>query len=260
KLITKVEKPQAVARMGEIIEASDGIMVARGDLGVEMPLHEVPAIQKRLIREAILRDRFVITATQMLESMTEHPRPTRAEVSDVANAIYDGTDAVMLSAETASGRHPVQAVRVMDRIIRAAERSGFRSAGQAESLPGAEREVHAVAHAACDAARQWGAQAIIVYTQTGMTARILSKLKPACGIIAIAPSEAVRRQMALYWGVRPLAMTLHRSTDRMLTDGDRAIMARRLLSRGQRVVVVSGTSPRAGATNLMKIHRLGERI
>jgi len=259
-LIAKLELRAAVESLGEILQVADGVMVARGDLGVEVPLERVPILQKAILHEANQAGVVVITATQMLESMVERATPTRAEASDVANAIFDGTDAVMLSAETASGRHPVQAVRVMDRIIRAAERSGFRSAGQAESLPGAEREVHAVAHAACDAARQWGAQAIIVYTQTGMTARILSKLKPACGIIAIAPSEAVRRQMALYWGVRPLAMTLHRSTDRMLTDGDRAIMARRLLSRGQRVVVVSGTAPRAGATNLMKIHRLGERI
>lgn len=257
-LIAKLELRTAVESLGEILRAADGVMVARGDLGVEVPLERVPVLQKAILHEANTSGVVVITATQMLESMVDRATPTRAEASDVANAIFDGTDAVMLSAETASGCHPVQAVRVMDRIIRAAERSGFRSAGQAESLPGAHVEVHAVAHAACDAARQSGARAIIVYTQTGMTARILSKLKPSCGIIAIAPSEAARRQMALYWGVLPLAMALHRSTDRMLADGDRAIVRQRLLGRGQRVVVVSGTSPRAGAANLMTIRRLGE--
>ncbi len=257
-LIAKIELRAAVRSLGEILEAADGVMVARGDLGVEVPLERVPVLQKAILHQANQAGVVVITATQMLESMVERTTPTRAEASDVANAIFDGTDAVMLSAETASGRYPVKAVAVMERIIREAERSGFRSSGQAESLPGRDREVHAVAHAACDAARQAGARAIVVYTQTGATTRILSKLKPPCGIIAFGPSELVRRRMALYWGVTPLAMRLSPSTDRMLADGDRAILRRRLLKPGQRVVIVSGTSPRSGATNFMKIHRLGE--
>ena len=259
-LIAKLELRAAVQRLGEILQAADGVMVARGDLGVEVPLERVPVLQKAILHEANQTGVVVITATQMLESMVERATPTRAEASDVANAIFDGTDAVMLSAETASGRHPLKSVLVMDRIIREAEKSGFRSAGQAESVPGREREVHAVAHAARDAARQSAARAIVVYTQTGATARILSKLKPPCRIIAFGPTEEVRRRMALYWGVRPFAMRLSRSTDRMLSDGDRAILGSRILGAGQTVVVVSGTSPRSGATNLMKIHRLGEGI
>jgi len=192
--------------------------------------------------------------------MIERPRPTRAEASDVANAIFDGTDAVMLSAETASGRHPLKAVAVMDRIIREAERSGLYMKAAGEAQEGEDREVHAVAHAAVDAARQWVARAIVVYTQTGMTARLLSKLKPPCPIVAITPSEPIRRRMALYRGVLPLALRFARSTDRMLRDGERAILAAGLIGKGARVVVVSGTSPRAGATNLMKLHRLGERL
>jgi pyruvate kinase len=258
-LIAKLERRAAVQRLAEILGAADGVMVARGDLGVEVPLEEVPVLQKRILHEANRAGVVVITATQMLESMVDQPRPTRAEASDVANAIFDGTDAVMLSAETASGRHPLKAVAVMDRVIREAERSGLGSPGQAESLPGRTPEVHAVAHAARDAARQAGARAIVVFTQTGATARILSKLKPPCPIIAFAPSDEIRRRMALYRGVVPLAMQLARSTDRMLAQGNRAILKAGILSAGERVVIVSGTSTRSGATNLMKVHRLGER-
>jgi len=258
-LIAKLELRAAVERLGEILGAADGVMVARGDLGVEVPLERVPVLQKGILHEANRAGVVVVTATQMLESMVAQARPTRAEASDVANAIFDGTDAVMLSAETASGLHPVRAVQVMDRIIREAERSGLRSAGQAEAIAGRDRAAHAVAHAACDAAGQSGALAIVVYTQTGETARILSKLKPPCPILALAPGAAARRRMALYRGVRPLPARPERSTDRMLAEGDREILRRGLLRRGQRVVVVSGTSQRPGAANLMKIHRLGER-
>jgi pyruvate kinase len=258
-LIAKLELRAAVERLEEILEAADGVMVARGDLGVEVPLERVPVLQKRILHEANRAGVVVITATQMLESMVEAPRPTRAEASDVANAIFDGTDAVMLSAETASGRHPVKTVAVMDRIIREAEASGFGAPVQVEAALGAQSEVHAVAHAAVDAARQSGARAIVVYTQTGTTARILSKLKPPCPIIAFAPSEEVRRRLMLYRGVWPLAMRLARSTDQMLADGERAILTSRILRAGERVVVVSGTTPRSGATNLMKVHRLGAR-
>ncbi|OLD66519.1 MAG: pyruvate kinase [Acidobacteria bacterium 13_1_40CM_2_68_10] len=259
-LIAKLEVRRAVERLQEILRAADGVMVARGDLGVEVPLERVPVLQKWILQEANRTGVIAITATQMLESMIERPRPTRAEASDVANAIFDGTDAVMLSAETASGRHPLKAVAVMDRIIREAERSGLYMKAAGEAQEGEDREVHAVAHAAVDAARQWVARAIVVYTQTGMTARLLSKLKPPCPIVAITPSEPIRRRMALYRGVLPLALRFARSTDRMLRDGERAILAAGLIGKGARVVVVSGTSPRAGATNLMKLHRLGERL
>ena len=259
-LIAKLEVRRAVERLQEILRAADGVMVARGDLGVEVPLERVPVLQKWILQEANRTGVIAITATQMLESMVERPRPTRAEASDVANAIFDGTDALMLSAETASGRHPLKAVAVMDRIIREAERSGLYVKANAGAPAGGDREVHAVAHAAVDAAREWEARAIVVYTQTGMTARVLSKLKPPCPILAITPSEPIRRRMALYRGVLPMTLRFARSTDRMLRDGERAILAAGLIGRAARVVVVSGTSPRAGATNLMKLHRLGERL
>ncbi len=196
----------------------------------------------------------------MLESMVASPRPTRAEASDVANAIFDGTDAVMLSAETASGRYPVRAVSIMDRIVREAERSGVHSMGHAESLPGRrDREAHAVAHAAVDAARGSDARSIVVFTQTGATARVVSKMKPSCPIIAFCPTEAIRRRLSLYRGVLPLTIRLVRDTDRMLVEGDRALLRHRLMRKGQKAIVVSGTSTRAGATNMMKIHRVGER-
>jgi pyruvate kinase len=166
----------------------------------------------------------------------------------------------MLSAETASGRYPARSVAVMDRIIREAETAELRPDTRMEASPGANREVQAVAHAASDAARQWQARAIVVYTQTGSTARILSKLKPPCPILAFAPSEAVRRRMVLYWGVLPIRLAFSRNTDRMLRQGERALLQAGLLKKGQRVVVVSGTSPKAGATNIMKLHRMGQRL
>jgi len=259
-VIAKLEARRAVERLEEILGAADGVMVARGDLGVEVPLERVPVLQKRILHEANRKGVIAITATEMLESMVEQPRPTRAEASDVANAVFDGTDAVMLSAETASGRYPLKAVAVMDRIIREAEKSGLDLKATVDAPPGKDGEVHAIAHAAVDAARQWGARAIVVYTQTGLTARLLSKLQPPCPIIAITPSEASRRRMALYRGVFPMALRLARSTDRMLRDGERAILASGFVRKSARVVVVSGTSQRAGATNLMKLHRLGERL
>ncbi len=259
-LIAKLELRAAVRNLDGILAAADGVMVARGDLGVEVPLEQVPVLQKEILNRANRAGVIVITATQMLESMVALPRPTRAEASDVANAIFDGTDAVMLSAETASGRHPARAVAIMDRIVREAERSGVHSMGHAESMPDRGREVHAVAHAAVDAARGSDARAIVVFTQTGTTARVLSKMKPACPIIAFCPTEAIQRRLCLYRGVLSLTIRLVRNTDRMLAEGDRALLRHRLMRKGQRVIVVSGTSTRAGATNMMKIHRVGERI
>ncbi len=258
-LIAKLELRAAVQRLDEILEVADGVMVARGDLGVEVPLEEVPVMQKVILSRANRAGVLVITATQMLESMVEAPRPTRAEASDVANAIFDGTDAVMLSAETASGRYPVHAVRVMDRIAREAERSGLQAAEGPASAPGRDRNVRAVGRAAVDAARHAEARAIVVFTQTGATARVLSKLKPECPIVAFCPSEPVRRSLALCRGVLPLTIRLVRNTDRMLAEGDRALIRGRIMRRGQRTIVVSGTSTQAGATNMMKIHRVGDR-
>ena len=258
-LIAKLELRLAVENLKEILAAADGVMIARGDLGVEVALERVPVLQREILREANRAGVLVVTATEMLESMIERPRPTRAEASDVANAIFDGTDAVMLSAETAAGHYPARSVAVMDRIAREAERSGLRAEAAVEPSPGPDRATHAVVHAASDAARQAGARAIVVYTQTGDTALLLSKLKPDCPIFALAPSERVCRRMSMYRGVRSLRDPLVSSTERMLADGDREIIRHRLIRPGQLVVVVFGTSRRKGATNLMKLHRPGER-
>ena len=258
-IIAKLELRMAVERLDEILKVADGVMIARGDLGVEVPLERVPVLQKRILQEANRAGVIVVTATQMLESMVDAPRPTRAEASDVANAIFDGTDAVMLSAETASGSHPVRSVAVMDRIAREAEQSSLPSQCAVEPAPEKDRAVHAVVHAAWDAAGQAGARAIVVYTQTGATARMLSKLKPRCPILALAPTEKICRRMTMYRGVQTLRVPLASSTERMLADGDRQILRRRLLKMGQRVVVIFGTARRRGATNLMKVHHIGER-
>jgi pyruvate kinase len=258
-IIAKLELRLAVEHLQEILAVADGVMIARGDLGVEVALEKVPVLQREILREANRAGVLVVTATEMLESMIERPRPTRAEASDVANAIFDGTDAVMLSAETASGHYPARTVAVMDRIAREAEQSGLRTEAAVELAPGPDRATHAILHAASDAARQAGAKAIVVYTQRGDTARLLSKLKPDCPIIALAPSERVCGRMTMFRGVRSLRVPLASSTERMLAYGDRAMLQRRLIRPGQQLVVVFGTSRRKGATNLMKLHRAGER-
>jgi len=258
-IIAKLELRIAVDQLQEILAVADGVMIARGDLGVEVALEKVPVLQREILRAANQSGVLVVTATEMLESMIEKPRPTRAEASDVANAIFDGTDAVMLSAETASGHYPARSVAVMDRIAREAERSGLRAEAVVEPATGPDRATHAILHAASDAARQAGARAIVVYTQTGETARRLSKLKPDCPIIALAPAERICGRMTMFRGVHPLQVPLASSTERMLADGDRAMLSQRLIRPGQQVVVVFGTSRRKGATNLMKLHRAGER-
>lgn len=257
-LIAKIERPEAIERLDAILDEADGAMIARGDLGVEMGPEVVPLLQKRIILDANRRRKLVITATQMLESMTEHPSPTRAEVSDVANAVFDGTDAVMLSAETASGRHPVEAVRVMDRIIRAAEQ---------EAEPGVLRETkpaaptvsfpEAICAAACSAGAAIAADAIVVFTESGATARLVSKQRPAAPVIAFTPSELVRRRMALYWGVVPLTMPRIEQMDGRVQEIERRLKAEGLAKAGQRLVILSGTvMGQRGGTNVMKLHEV----
>jgi pyruvate kinase len=259
-LVAKIERREGVQALEGILGVAEGLMVARGDLAVEVSPQEVPILQKRIIRSANSAGTVVITATQMLESMMECPRPTRAEASDVANAVFDGTDAVMLSGETASGRYPVESVRMMDAIIREAEAGGWRSQ-TTSPLPGpGEEELHAVAHAAGEAARDSGAAAVAVYTQTGRTARLLSKLRPPCPIIALTFLPAVERRMALFWGVTPLRTRFARDTDTMLSAGEREMIRRGLIRPGDRVIVVSGTTPYPGGTNMMKIHHVGRSL
>ena len=257
-VIAKIERAEAIEALHDILDQADGVMIARGDLGVELGPESVPVLQKRIIAEANRRRRMVITATQMLESMTQATRPTRAEASDVANAVFDGSDAVMLSAETASGLYPVETIQVMDRIVRAAE---------AECEPGLHRTrqtdrddlsiPEAICVAASSAARSIKASAIVAFTEQGPTARLLSKQRPEAPILALTVRESVRQRMALYWGVHALTMPEIVQTDVRLEEAERLLKLNQLIRAGDRVVLVSGTSAaRPGGTNLIKLHEI----
>lgn len=257
-IIAKIERAEAVAALDQILDQADGVMIARGDLGVEMGPEIVPILQKRIIVEANRRRRLVITATQMLESMTQSPRPTRAEASDVANAVFDGTDAVMLSAETAIGAYPLETVQVMDRIILAAEREAELS----PPIP-QQRDVSpipfpdAICTAAFFAARAISANAIVVFSERGATARLISKQRPTAPIIAFTPYEGVRQQMALYWGVRPFFIPQIAHTDDRVEEAEQRLKSEGLVKGGEKIVILSGTQVgQPGGTNLMKLHEI----
>jgi pyruvate kinase len=257
-VIAKIERAEAVEALEAILEAADGVMIARGDLGVELGPEVVPVLQKRIIRAANRRRRLVITATQMLESMTQQPRPTRAEASDVANAVFDGTDAVMLSAETAAGRYPVESVRVMDRIVRTAEENpaAFRPHGEGRedaSIP------EALCEAAFQAAEATGSAAIVVFSESGTSARLMSKQRPAAPIVAFTPFEPVRQRMALYWGVLPLSMQRVAESDVRVREVERRLAEQNMASAGARIVILAGTLVgQIGGTNVMKVHEVGQ--
>ncbi|MGA7358285.1 MAG: pyruvate kinase [Candidatus Sulfotelmatobacter sp.] len=253
-LISKLEKPQAIDHLEEILEASDGVMVARGDLGVEMAPEKVPVIQKHVIRSAAVWRKPVITATQMLESMIENPRPTRAEASDVANAIFDGTDAVMLSAETASGRYPREAVAMMSRIVVEAESNmgefTQRRRRDRHGLSVAETICESIAHAAEDLPMG----AIAVFTETGNTARMISKYRPQAPIYAFTPNSTVAQRTNLYWGAHPVKCAQALSSEHMVRVAEKELLDRRLLKPGDVLGVVAGTRQSSGSTNLMRLH------
>jgi pyruvate kinase len=258
-IIAKIEKPEAVENIKDIISESDGVMVARGDLGVECPMEKVPFIQKSIIEQARRAGKFVITATQMLESMIEFPFPTRAEVSDVANAIYDGTDAAMLSGETSVGKYPVEAVRMMDRTAAQAEESirknGFRE------LPNREYVTHAeiVADSAYHAAKMAGAQAIVVFSSSGSSARLVARFRPPVPIFVFTPSQNVSRSLSIVYGVTSIVAPHTTSTDEMMHQMDRVLVEKGLLKPRDSVVFVAGQPiGRPGTTNMMKLHRVGE--
>ncbi len=257
-LIAKLEKPQAIEHLEEIFEVSDGVMVARGDLGVEMPPEQVPIIQKHIIRRAAEWRKPVITATQMLESMIENPRPTRAEASDVANAIFDGTDAVMLSAETASGKYPREAVAIMGRIVTETERH-MRDTSVAHrrrdhrALSISETICESVAHAAQDLEMR----AIAVFTETGTTARLISKYRPQCRIFAFSHREAVCNRANLYWGVHPISCKESRSGDDMVHDAEKLLLKMNAADYGDVVGIVAGTQKATGSTNFLRLHVVG---
>jgi pyruvate kinase len=254
-LIAKLEKPQAIDHLEEILEAVDGIMVARGDLGVEMAPEKVPVIQKHVIRRCAVWRKPVITATQMLESMIENPRPTRAEASDVANAIFDGTDSVMLSAETASGRYPREAVAMMARIVVEAEGNMGeftqpRRRRDNQGLSVAETICESIAHAAEDLPMG----AIAVFTESGNTARMISKFRPQAPIFAFTHVTSVVQRSNLFWGVHPVRCPHAPSTDEMVEVAEKELLSRGVLRPGSVLGVVAGTRQMSGSTNFMRLH------
>jgi pyruvate kinase len=254
-IIAKIEKPEAIQNLDAIIHAADGVMVARGDLGVEMSPEKVPLLQKKIIDACNAIEKPVITATQMLESMIENPQPTRAEASDVANAILDGTDCVMLSGETAVGKYPVQTVEFMTKIAIQAETSVLRRRPNA-NLSGPDESV---AHAACRAAEEQQAKAIVTFTQSGSTALLVSKHRPGMSIIAPTPFERVARKMSLYWGVTPVILRTKLTTDDMISSVERIMLIEKLARHHDLIVITAGVPIGvAGSTNMMKMHRVGE--
>ena len=255
-VIAKLEKPEAIENLEGILRVSDGVMVARGDLGVEMNPERVPVVQKNIIARAREFRRPVITATQMLESMTENPRPTRAEASDVANAIFDGSDAVMLSAETASGKYPVEAVSMMARIIEEAEASipEFTRPAPQEKLKVAETVAELVCHASRELHMKW----IVVFTHSGFTARLISRYRPLVPIAAFSPEAETRRRLALVWGVAPLAIPDLRKVDQLAEISDQRLLEEKLARKGDVIAIVAGTPMGVrGTTNFMKFHVIG---
>jgi len=233
-------------------------MVARGDLGVEMPLEQVPIIQKRLIKAANHAGRPVITATQMLDSMERNPRPTRAETTDVANAILDGTDAIMLSGETSVGEHPFEAVRVMDRIARDVEQSQFLKPRDLSKVHALAGPTHTVARCAAQAVQE-GDRPLVVFTWSGRGAILASKGRMSAPIFALTPDSRVADMLALVWGITALPMPVFDNTDEMIAAGESALIDSGLLQVGSEVVVLAGNTPMRGATNLMKIETLDGR-
>ncbi len=255
-VIAKLEKPEAIENLDAILRAADGVMVARGDLGVEMNPERVPVVQKTIIARARHFRRPVITATQMLESMTENPRPTRAEASDVANAIFDGSDAVMLSAETASGKYPVEAVSMMAKIIAEAEASDWKTPPRVplEKLKVAET----VAELVCHASHELHMKLIAVFTHSGFTARLVSCYRPAVPIIAFSPEAETRRRMALIWGVMPRHIPNVQKIDGLAAIAEKRLLEERLVRKGDVIGIVAGTPMGIrGTTNFMKFHVIG---
>jgi pyruvate kinase len=260
-IVSKIEDGEGLANIDDIIRVSDGIMVARGDLGVQLPTEEIPLAQKRIILKCHDQNKTVITATQMLDSMIHNPKPTRAEATDVANAIFDGTDAVMLSGETASGKYPVLSVETMDRIARAAEdspeyESRVRRFFRSEEFE--EDTALAVSRAAYMVARDIHAAAILAPTIHGTTPKLISKYRPAQIVLAVTPSPEVQRKLLLYWGVIPLIGEMGEDTDAMLTNALQAALNKRLIKNSDRVVILAGVPVRSPAMlNMIRVHFIG---
>ena len=259
RIIAKIENKDGVRNVDEIVRVSDGIMVARGDLGVEIPIAEIPQIQKTLIRKTRNSDKPVITATQMLDSMMKNPRPTRAETTDVANAIYDGTSVIMLSGETAAGAYPVEAVKTMANIAETTE-NNINYIDRFKKLDMHERPdvTSAISHATCTTAHDLGAAAIITVSKSGMTSRMLSKYRPECPIISGTPDEKVYRQTNMSWGVCPIMIEEKSSTDDLIDHVISVAQEKKLLKNGDLVVLTAGIPLGiSGTTNMMKVHLVG---
>jgi pyruvate kinase len=258
RIIAKIEKAEAVKNLSEILESSDGVMVARGDLGVELPPERIPLLQKMIIEQANRAEKLVITATEMLESMVDHARPTRAEASDVANAILDGTDVVMLSQETAAGLYPEKTIKTMASIAEYTE-------SDEEVFRNTERIrpqhlvtfTHAIVHSARRAAEVMKVKAILVFTQSGYTAELLSCQRPPCTIFAFTPSRRSLQVLELVWGVCPMLLENLSDSNVMVQRAEQKLLEAGLLAKGDPVVIVSGTQPARGATNMMKMGRIG---
>jgi pyruvate kinase len=258
-LIAKVEKPEAVNVLPDIVDAFDGIMVARGDLGVELPLEQVPTVQTRAIKLARERARPVIVATQMLESMINSPRPTRAEVSDVAGAVAAGADAVMLSAETGVGAYPIETVATMSRIVAVAEESSLRAEHHLSRMP--TTTGGAIARAAAEVAAIIGAKALVAFTMTGETARRMARYRSPIPLLAFTTDPAIRSQLALTWGVETFIVPEVRHTDDMVHEVDSALIALNRCAIGDKIVIVAGSPPGSpGKTNALRVHRIGDAI
>lgn len=255
KIIAKIENMQGIENLDEILDVSDGIMVARGDMGVEIPLEEVPVIQKDMIKKAVAKGKHVITATQMLESMISNPRPTRAETADVANAIYDGTTAIMLSGESAAGKYPVEAVMTMAKIAERAERDIDYSGRMKKTDSTKEVDITtAISHATCTTAMDLNAAAIITVTMSGFTAGMISRYKPACPIIGCSVNPRVCRQLNLSWGVAPLLIEKEDTADDLFDEASRAAEKAGLVKKGDIVVLTAGVPlGTAGTTNMIRV-------
>ncbi len=255
-VIAKLEKPEAIDNLEEILKLADGVMVARGDLGVEMRPEQVPVVQKRIILEARNALVPVITATQMLDSMQKNPRPTRAEASDVANAIFDGSDALMLSGETAAGNYPLQSLEMMNRIICEAEASVTQSLRPRRSTE--PRISEAIAEAICHAAEELHMKAIVVFTETGYSARLVSKYRPRAPILTFSPNQETRRRLNLFWGVDSKRMDRIEYIDQLPAVVEERLRKEHLVRKGDIVGMIAGTPIGArGTTNLMRLMRIG---
>lgn len=260
RIVAKIENAEGVANIDEILHVSDGVMIARGDMGVEIPLEEVPVVQKLLIKKAYSAGRQVITATQMLDSMMKNPRPTRAEATDVANAIYDGTSAIMLSGETAAGAYPVESVKTMARIAERAERDiDYKGRFMKREFDMRQNVTNAISHATCTTAHDLGAAAIITVTKSGKTARMISKFRCAVPVIGGTTSPVVYRQMNLSWGVIPILMEEQGSTDELFQHAVDVAQEVGLVQSGDLVVITAGVPLGiSGTTNLLKVHLVGD--